>query len=71
MDMNVSNTQATRIFCHAIHTARGTRVDCAGKLCMAWRWAESRQAAETSLGGPPPRERKGYCGLVGKPEFSE
>lgn len=40
---------------------------CAGRYCMAWRWA---QPPEHKIDEPPAfgyRER-GYCGLAGRPE---
>ena len=42
---------------------------CMGSECMAWRWAE-KSAVEVPMIGDI-KERKGYCGAYGKPDFPD
>jgi len=35
--------------------------DCEFNNCMAWRWYEPSG----------PKQRRGYCGLAGKPQYEE
>jgi hypothetical protein len=37
---------------------------CDGSACAAWRWIEKK------ADGRKPRDRYGFCGLAGKPEFN-
>jgi hypothetical protein len=48
------------------HPYMGTR-PCVGSSCMAWRWYDPTERWED---GHKRRvdERRGYCGLAGKPE---
>lgn len=47
-------------FCPAA-LARADYDKCQGSNCMAWRWWDK-------WGDKPMPERRGYCGLSGKPE---
>jgi hypothetical protein len=62
--------EATKQYCHRkVSSYETIHQACEGQYCMAWRWAESIQALKSVA--KPLTERKGYCGLVGKPEFAE
>jgi hypothetical protein len=56
-------------------TFSGTRAQCIGSGCMAWRWAESIPHICTKCGTEEaewedhPELRKGYCGLAGAARF--
>ena len=48
---------------------------CMGRACAHWRWAEAPLSPTKTDEGievqPEQSLREGYCGLSGKPEFSE
>ena len=49
---------------------------CVGRFCNHWRWSEARLPNDGSKGAADVVEndqtaRHGYCGLSGKPEFTE
>jgi hypothetical protein len=45
-------------------------VICLGAGCMMWRWAEPRIEPSEHECMPKPEDRRGYCGLAGKPEVA-
>jgi hypothetical protein len=66
--MLATENQAAKIGCPLLTLAFGYQgrfseadyVRCQGSRCMLWRWHAERAAPEDD-------ERKGYCGLGGKP----
>lgn len=71
--MLVTEKEAAEKWCQ--QTFSGTRAQCIGSGCMAWRWAESVPHVCTDCGTEgaawedQPGLRKGYCGLAGATKF--
>lgn len=78
----LTNHQARQCACPIFgRSDDGHPFKCIASTCMMWRWAEGEPLAAFGdpiniLGLEPleheqPRDRRGYCGLAGKPEHRE
>lgn len=55
--------EAKKKFCPFAFNRTDGAIQCEASDCVVWRWSEPSE-----IFGVPNHDRRGYCGLAGKPE---
>lgn len=73
--MIVTHVEATRHECRVMFIQRGgasvVPAACSGPGCMHWRWFDMKLRKPAEQAERYAKERRGYCGMGGKPEHTE